>query len=317
MPKFLAIFAEGKETSMSEKDSSTGRRATLPRIARMAGPLIAVAGVALLVSACGGGGGSDNDPLAAAQKAGIMHVGFANEPPYSFVDPSGNLSGAGPGLSLAILKHLGVKAQDGVLTQYAGLLPALQTNRFDVAVTMGFITPERCEQVIYSDPVMANLTSLAVKKGNPLGLHNFKDIAKTGARLGLVAGGAETDEAKQDGVSDSKISTYPDQDSAFQALVSGRVDTIALTTAALRYSISTSGNKTLEVTPGFVPPGSVGISAFAFRKADTKLRDAFNDQLKTMLKNGEAAKAMAPYFQQDDIDVAMKTTTAKQCAGKG
>jgi polar amino acid transport system substrate-binding protein len=273
-----------------------------------------VAGISIFVTACGGSSGSSS-PLADAKKAGVMRVGFANEPPYSFVGPSGDLSGAGPGLSAAILKRLGVKAQEGVLTQYASLLPALQTNRFAVAVTMGFITPERCKQVIYSDPVMANLTSLAVKKGNPLGLKDFKDIAKTGARMALVAGGAELDEAKADGVKDSQISTYQDQDSAFQALRSGRADTYAATTAALRYMISTLGVTNLEVTPGFVPPGDVGISAFAFSKKDTALRDAFNKELKVMLRDGQAAKAMAPYFGQEDVNVAQKTTTAAQCAG--
>jgi ABC-type amino acid transport substrate-binding protein len=98
-------------------------------------------------------------------------------------------------------------------------------------------------------------------------------------------------------------------------LRSGRADTYAATTAALRYMISTLGVTNLEVTPGFVPPGDVGISAFAFSKKDTALRDAFNKELKVMLRDGQAAKAMAPYFGQEDVNVAQKTTTAAQCAG--
>jgi polar amino acid transport system substrate-binding protein len=278
---------------------------------------------ALAVAACGssksssstssaGGGGSD--ALAKFQKSGEVRVGFANEAPYAYADSSGKLAGAGAKLSDAVFKAMGIRAQVPVLTEFASLIPGMNANRFDAVVALPFITPERCQQVIYSAPVVASLESLAVKSGNPKGLNNYKDLASKGAKLGVLAGAAEGDQAKQQGV--KNISEYPDQLAAVQALAAGRVDAVSLTTASLKYGVQNSGIKGVEVTPGFAPPGQVGVGGYAFRKSDVTLRDAFNKKLVAMLRNGQAAKAMAPYFGQPDIDAASKFTTAQLCAGK-
>jgi polar amino acid transport system substrate-binding protein len=287
-------------------DPATGPRRRL--LARHLTPVVAMAAIAVLVSACGS---SSSNTLAAIQKSKQVTEGFANEAPYAYADSSGNLVGAGSALAAAIFKQMGIKSESGVLTQFSGLIPGLQTSRFDIVVALPNITPPRCKQVIFSDPVTAYQEALAVKAGNPKGLNNYNDIASKGAKLGILQGGAELQQAQADHV--KNIAQFPDQVSLLQALSAGRVDAVALTAASLKYGVQNSGVKGIEVTKGFVPPGGAPVGGFAFRTSDTKLRDAFNAKLEPMLKNGKAAKLMSPYLTQDDINQALKTTTAKAC----
>ena len=111
------------------------------------------------------------------RKQGFARIAIANEPPFTQVDASGKVSGAAPDVARAVFKLLGVDDVVASLSEYGAMIPGLQAGRFD-AVTAGYyIKPERCAAALFSEPVLCDGESFAVKKGNPLKLTSYKSVA--------------------------------------------------------------------------------------------------------------------------------------------
>lgn len=303
--------------------SQLSRRDLLKR----AGALGALTSAAPLIAACGGvtqstsnGAKGGQSTLAAARKAGTIRVGFANESPYDFADSSGNLTGEAPTVARAILKQLGVPNLEGVLTTFDSLIPGLQAKRFDIVAAGMFITPERCQQVLFSNPDYAAPEALAVPAGNPKHLTNYADVAKSGASLGVLSGAVEGDLAKAAGVKSSQLKTFSDQVSMIEGLKAGRADAISLTSISLRQAIKTSGGGKVEMPTPFFPvvkgKKQIGAGGYAFRKDDAAFRDSFNQKLKALQdQNGILPLIQKFGFGKTEVDAATKLTAAQLCKG--
>src|SRR5690606_3307861 len=99
-----------------------------------------------------GGTAFAQSTLETARENGYIRVGFANEAPYGYATPSGELTGEAPEVAKAILARMGIEEVDGVLTEFGSLIPGLRAGRFDIIAAGMFITPERCQQVQFSEP---------------------------------------------------------------------------------------------------------------------------------------------------------------------
>ena len=269
----------------------------------------------------GGGGGGDTreDVLARARSEGFIRVGFANEAPYGFADPAGKLTGAAPELARRVFTDLGVKELQGVLTEFASLIPGVQAKRFDAIVAGQFINAERCQEILFADPFYCALQAFAVKKGNPLGIERYEDVAAKKVRLGVLSGAVEGDQAKDAGVSAGQISVFPDPVSGFEGVQAGRVDAFALTSISIKWQIKQQPESGLEATEPFTATvggePQIGCGGFGFRKEDSALRNAFNDKLLELMKNGEAAKIVTPFgFSAEEVSEALNHPAEELCA---
>lgn len=72
------------------------------------------------------------------------------------------------------------------VVDFGALIPGLQAGQFDMIAAGMFITPERAEQIIFSDPDYCVSNSFAVAEGNPLGISDFQSIIDSGATLASV-----------------------------------------------------------------------------------------------------------------------------------
>src|SRR6266581_1884922 len=131
---------------------------------------LAAAGVVLTPAVLAGGGGSTSTSsenlLDQLRKAGVIRVGFANEAPYGYADSSGKLTGEAPTVAKAVMQKLGVPDVEGVLTEFGALIPGLNANRFDIIAAGMFITPPRCNAILFSNPDYVATEALAVKAAN-------------------------------------------------------------------------------------------------------------------------------------------------------
>lgn len=295
-------------------DALINRRQLIQR----AGTLTAVAAGAPLIAACGSSSSSGSkDPLAAAKKARNINVGFANEAPYDFATASGELTGEAPTVARYIMKQLGVPSITGVLTEFASLIPGLEAGRFDMVAAGMFITPERCGQILFSDPDYAAPEALAVPTGNPKHLETLEDVAKAGAKLGVLSGAVEGGLAKSAGV--KNIQEFPDQTSMIEGMTAGRIDAICLTSISLRYAIQTAGHGKVELATPFFPvvngKKEIDGGGYGFRKGDTSLRDAFNTQLHKIQNDGTLLRLVQPFgFGATEINAAKGLTATKLCS---
>ena len=287
---------------------------------------------AALLAACGGNGtdvGSGEGPageggaaecpvpddgagglLAEARQQGYLDVGFANEVPYGYEGPDGEPTGQAPEVAREVLCRLGVPELRGTVVDFGALIPGLNAGRYDMIAAGMFITPERAEQVSFSDPDYCGTTAFAVAEGNPKGLTDFESVTESGARLGVLSGAVEDGYAVDSGVPDSQISRYDTTPDLFDALTAGRVDAVALTEVTVKEQVENLDG--FEATEGFVPvidgEEQLGCGGYAFRKENQELRDRFNDVLNEMKQNDEILPIVEEFgFSETSVEKAKET----------
>ncbi|MGX4692026.1 ectoine/hydroxyectoine ABC transporter substrate-binding protein EhuB [Streptomyces sp. JNUCC 63] len=286
------------------------RRALLSGAAALAaaGAIGTSSGCSRVATADTGDGGQLLEQLRAR---GSVRLGVAGEQPYGYIGKDGKVTGSAPAIATRIFKRLGVDHVEPFPTEFGSLIFGLNSLQFDVVAAGMYINPDRCQQVLFADPEYQMKDAFIVAKGNPMKLHDYKDIARAGARMATGIGYAEIDYAKAAGV--KKITTLPDQLAGLLAVEQGRVDVFAGTAVTVRNVLeqtrSTRAEATDEVTPYVDGKPVVDVGGFAFRRPERNLRDAFNRELHKMKRSGELLQVMRPFgFSEDQ----MTTLTAEE-----
>lgn len=252
---------------------------------------VAAAGVALLGTAA-----VAQDTLQKLKDQGYVRAAFANEVPYGYVDEEGNLTGESPEIAKEIFKRMGVAQVDGVLTEWASLLPGLNAGRWDVVAAGMFITPKRCEQAAFSNPSYKIGQAFLVPAGNPHDLHSYADVAdNSDVTLGVMAGAVERGYARDAGIPDGRVKEFPDQASMLAAVKAGRVDAAALTSVSIERMAQRGGGDVERTEPFNTPPEAIGYGGFAFRQDDQALVEAFNEHLADFIGSEEHLKLVKPF----------------------
>ncbi|REG58633.1 polar amino acid transport system substrate-binding protein [Paraburkholderia sp. BL6669N2] len=252
---------------------------------------------------------------------GELTIGIANTWPWGVTSKSGEVSGIYPDVIKAVVSTMGVKKVDFVVMDWGALIPSLLARRIDVVAAGLYITPARCEQVIFSDPVDSSGVTAIVKKGNPLDLHGFDGIAKNAQiRVGDIRGDSTTADAVAAGISKERIQMYQDNTAGIAALQGGRIDALLLssgTVAGLLKDPSLGGLERAVPFKGLVVNGreKKDSGGIAFRPEDTEFRDLFNKSLAQNESNGAIKKIMLSYGLTAE-DVAPKGLTAKDFCGQ-
>lgn len=280
----------------------------------------------LALAGCGGpdgaaGGPAGESTLDRVKRTGTIRVGYANEAPYAYIDSStGKLTGEAPEILRVVMSRMRVDEVEGVLTEFGSLIPGLKAKRFDVIAAGMYITPERCQQIDFSNPSYTIGEAFVVKKGNPLDLHSYEDIAKhESATLGVVAGTVERGYARETGVPDDRVVVFPDAPSALAGVVAGRVDAYAGTSLTIQDLMNKSSSDDLERADPFSDPvidGETirGYGAFGFRKEDDLFREAFNAELAEFIGTPEHLDTIEPFgFTENELP---GDVTAEELCGK-
>jgi polar amino acid transport system substrate-binding protein len=256
------------------------------------------------------------------KEAGVIRIGYANEVPFAYVEGD-KLTGYSPEMMRAFAKTLGIETLDGVLVEWAGLIPALQADRIDVIAAGMAITPERCKQVIFSEPEITYGGSFIVKKGNPLGLTKWKDVADNpNARMGMISGTGDVALTKLNGIQDSQVTQFPDQPTLVTALQGDRIDAAFVDTNTAKALIERSGDPNLELALIALEDyhlneqgkPAIGWGAVVFRPEDAALRDVFNTWLAGAKQSGELKTIIDPFGFGDSIAPA-GTSVEELCTG--
>ncbi|HCA86524.1 MAG TPA: ectoine/hydroxyectoine ABC transporter substrate-binding protein EhuB [Streptomyces sp.] len=258
--------------------------------------------------------GNGGDLLERLKAQGFVKLGLAGEQPYSYIDKDGKMTGSAPEIAGRIFERLGVPEVQPFPTEFSSLISGLNSQQFDVVAAGMYINPERCQQVIFADPEYQMLDAFLVPKGNPKNLHTYKDVAEAGAKLATGVGYAEIAYAEEAGV--KEIMTLPDQLAGLLAVEQGRADVFAGTAVTVRNVVQETRSKKVEATEEVEPivdgKPVIDVGGFAFRTAETDLRDAFNIELHKMKDSGELLRIMRPFGftkeQMTDITAEEKCT---------
>lgn len=279
----------------------------------------AAAGTALaaliLTSACGGGtssstsssppaaGGSKDAALAAKlppaiASAGVIKVGSdVSYAPVEFFDADGKTPiGIDPDLAKAVGDKLGVKFEFNNAT-FDGLIPAVQSKRFDIVWSAMSDTKERQGTLDFVDYFNAG-TSILVKKGNPEKINTLADLC--GKTVALQRGTTQEDVAtkQQDACKAASkpainVLAFDKDTDALTQIKNGRAvaDMNDFPVAAYNSKVASNGND-FQVVGEQIEAGPYGVG---FRKEDSQLRDAVQGALTAILADGTYDKVLTKW----------------------
>lgn len=293
---------------------SSSRRSSWRSLLSWAGVLVLAMMLGLALVACGDDDEGEGGLLEKAIDQGYLSVGIANEAPYGFEDENGVPTGEAPEVAKEVLSRLGIPEFRSVIVPFGALIPGLAAGRFDMIAAGMYITSERAEQVLFSDPDYCGTQAFAVAAGNPLGIRTFEDIAENSdAVLGVVSGGVEEGYAEAAGVPGDRTTVFDTTVNILEGLLDGRIDAVALTSITINWQVKLLDDPSIEATEGFIPvidgEELFACGGYGFRPENQALRDAFNEELNKMKQNDQILPVVEPFgFTAADINKAKDVT---------
>lgn len=245
---------------------------------------------------------SPDGSAARVQQGRSIRIAYAWEPPFALRDEQGWVSGEAPEVARAVLARMGITDIRWVQRDFADLIPELRAGRFDMIASGQFVTPEREALVAFSQPSACVEPALLVRRGNPLGLYSLQDLAaRNQARLALLSGAVEADEARQAGVPPERLFFFATVDLALRAMDQHLVDALALSGPSINY-LAQQRPALERATPFRGARPISGCAAFAFRAGDSELRDRFDRELAAFIGSPEHLELIAPFgFSRNNL----------------
>ncbi|WP_353682893.1 ectoine/hydroxyectoine ABC transporter substrate-binding protein EhuB [Mesorhizobium sp.] len=241
-----------------------------------------------------------------------IRIGFSSQAPWAYPGENNEPLGFVNAMTLDILKKLGTTKVESVVTEWGSLVPGLQAGRFDIITGGMYILPERCRNVLFTDPIGAVTEGLVVPRGNPKGLHSYEDIRDKGLIYVTGAGYDSVPTAKKVGIPDDKIMQVAGDPEIVQAVKVGRADAGGGNYLSIKGLIEKGEGDFIELADPFTSPAKPGYPAFAFSPKEQAAVDAFNAVLKEYLGSDEMMTSVGKY----GYDVKMLpdgTPTANLC----
>lgn len=253
-----------------------------------------------LITGCGGGGDQPAGEAPKDDQSKKIVVGLDDEyPPMGFKDENNQIVGFDVDLAKEASKRLGRPVEfKGI--DWASKEAELKSGRVDILWNGLDITPERQENMLFSDPYMDNRQIIFVRHSEePSAITDEASLADMTVGT-QAASTAEEYFTSNTALTETlkELKTYGDYISAFMDLENGRLDAIVCDEIVGRYYMSKHPDKidALDITVG--PMSQFGI---AFRKDDTGLRDEVQKAFDEMVKDGAAKKISEEWFGADLI----------------
>lgn len=269
--------------------SSLTKRAILKRMVAL--------GIAALAVGFVVGPASAKSLLDKIKNGETIRIGFSNEIPWAYPGKDNEPLGYVNAMTLDILKKLGTTKVEPVVAEWGSLIPGLQAGRFDIITGGMSILPERCRNVLFTNPIDQDPGALLVRKGNPEKVHSFEDVRDKGLTFVTGAGWASVGAAQKTGIADDKILQVAGLPELVQAVKVGR----AAVGSGGYYAVQAVVDKddTLEMADPYTPPKNVpeipGYSAIAFPLDQQTAVDAFNAVLKEYIGSDEMMESVGKY----------------------
>lgn len=257
--------------------------------------LTALLTASMLITGCGGG----SDTPAANDTSKKIVIGLDDEyPPMGFKDESNQIVGFDVDLAKETTKRMNREVEFKAI-DWSSKEAELASGRIDILWNGLDITPERQENMLFSEPYMDNRQIVFVNAGNDQGIRAEADLSNKA--IGTQAG--STAEAYIMGNGEllnslREFKTYGDYISAFMDLDNGRLDAVVCDEIVGRYYMAKHPDKmmALEVVVG--PVSQFGI---ALAKENTALRDEVQKSFNEVVADGTAKKISEQWFGADLI----------------
>jgi polar amino acid transport system substrate-binding protein len=232
--------------------------------------------------------------------------------PFGYIGDDGEVTGIAPDVAREVLSRLGIDEMDAQVVEFGELIGGLQAGQYDMITAGMYITPERAEQIFFSDPDYCIPESLAVEEGNPHGITDYQSLVDNpDVTVAVATGTVEVDYLEDAGVPDDQIEVFGDIDGMYRALEAGEVDVVTGTAATVQTQVAARSG--MEAVEPFFPVDAEGNEYFpcgGHGFDDEDFRDAFNEVLNEMRQDGTTMEIITAYedFSEDDVELANTLT---------
>lgn len=209
--------------------------------------------------------------------------------PFNYTNADGSLGGFDVELAQALCADMQVTCEI-IAQDWDGIIPGLKAGKYDAIVAAMSITPERAEQVSFTEPYFSNTLVFLAKKDSSFDPSNASDIDDN-----LIAAQRSTISSQwlEDAYPKANMKLYDTLSNAFLDLGAGRVNAmISDKVPALQWLNSASGSdyvlkgNEIDINDNF---------AIAVRPGD-ELQGKLNQALINIKANGTYDKLNQRYF---------------------
>ncbi|HHS93961.1 MAG TPA: transporter substrate-binding domain-containing protein, partial [Rhodobacterales bacterium] len=216
-------------------------------------------------------------------------------PPFNFFDAAGQVKGFDIDIGNALCAEMKVTCE-WVTTDWDGIIPALNANKFDTIIASMSITDERAKVVSFTNPYYFNAARFIAAKDAGLGDALPSDMA--GKIIGTQESTLEV-EVLQQYFPDAEIKLYPKLDDALLDLESGRVDAAYASQFVLGAWLAKEDGACCEFVGEAARSDGNNGTGIAVRQADTELLANLNAALEAIVANGTYDEIRGKYFDFD------------------
>jgi len=258
---------------------------------------IFIAAVALgVLAGCSNGqetntANTESTDTAATEATGeVLRIGTEGAyAPFNYTNADGSLGGFDIEIANALCADMGITCEI-VAQDWDGIIPGLKAGKYDAIVAAMSITPERAEQVSFTDPYFSNTLVFLAKEGSGFDPSNPDDInSKSIAAQRSTISSQWLEQAYPK----ANMQLYDTLSNAFLDLGSGRVEAmISDKLPAIEWLSSASGSQytlkgdEIDIDDNF---------AIAVRPGDP-LQAKINDSLAAIKADGTYAAINEKYF---------------------
>ena len=198
-------------------------------------------------------------------------------PPFEMQAPDGK---GFTGFDIDLFKAIGEEAGLEIQFQsmpFDGLIPALQSQTIDAAISGMTITAERGQTVDFARPYFQSGLAIAVKKERKGEINSFDDLENKKVAVAIGTTGAQ--EAKK--IPGVELSTFDNSAIALQELSNGKVDAVVNDAPVTNYAIKIGNLDSIEVVGELLTEEYYGIALPKGSPHLEKINDALDELLKT------------------------------------
>lgn len=249
---------------------------------------------------------------------GSIRIAVANEIPYGYMDLDGQAKGIGPDVAKHVMEQLGIPKIEWVTTNFGSLIPGLRANRYDMVAAEMAVLPQRCKEVLFSEPNSSYGEGLLVAKGNPDNVHTYKDFAESDKKVAIMAGADQLEMLQALKVPGDRMVTISNNADAISTVSTGRASAYAATSLTVG-ELAKKSDK-VEAAKDFTDPLINGVPArswgsFTFSQDSQDLNTAVNAELAKFKQTDDWKNIMAQYgFSDADAKESFSKTTEQLCA---
>jgi arginine/ornithine transport system substrate-binding protein len=216
-------------------------------------------------------------------------------PPFSYVQPDGELAGFDIDIAKALGKAMGVEVTL-VAQDWDGIIPGLLAKKYDAIIASMSITEERLKKVAFTNKYYQTPAKFIVKKGM---IDTFSREAIKGKSVGVQRATIHDKYLTDNYGNDVEIKRYGTQDEAYLDLTAGRVDLLLADSVALSdgFLQKEEGKDYMFIGPDLSDPKWFGEGAgIAIRKEDKELAEMFNKAIDAIRADGTYQAIQDKYF---------------------